>query len=109
MSQRRLHSVIESLANVAVGYTVNVAANFLIFPLFGWALNWRQNVQMGVLYTVISIVRSYLLRRAFNRWHTAPAPKARIYQCADCAFPSFDRADFRLIHGVWVCSMCRPR
>lgn len=69
MSQTKTHSAIEAAANVVVGYTVNLAANFAIFPWFGWDISLTQNLTIGVIYTGVSLARSYALRRAFNRWH----------------------------------------
>lgn len=66
MGQSRLGSLTESLVNIAIGYIVNFCANFAIFPLFGWHLSLRDNLAMGAIYTVISIVRSYAIRRWFN-------------------------------------------
>ncbi len=65
--QRRRHSVLEAFANVAVGLLVNLAANALILPAFGYHPTLRQNVGLVACYTVVSVVRSYALRRAFNR------------------------------------------
>jgi hypothetical protein len=68
MKQTRVNSLIEALANVALGYGVNLMANFAIFPLFGWHITLRQNLLMGVFYTAVSITRSYAIRRWFNAW-----------------------------------------
>jgi hypothetical protein len=65
--QLKRHSLIESISNIVVGYSVNLLANFFIFPLWGWHITLRQNIEIGVIYTVISLVRSYLLRRFFNK------------------------------------------
>jgi hypothetical protein len=67
MSQTRLGSLTESLANLAIGFSVNFAANWLLLPLFGFhTLTLKTNFEIGLLYTVISLVRSYILRRWFN-------------------------------------------
>ena len=67
MAQTKFGSVIESLANIAVGFTINFTANLIILPLFGFHnLTVRNNFIIGILYTVISLVRSYELRRWFN-------------------------------------------
>lgn len=71
MSQSRKHSMFEAIINVVVGFSINFLLNMLVFPLFGWQISAAQNFALGVIYTVISIVRSYTLRRAFNRWHKA--------------------------------------
>ncbi len=69
MSQTRKESAIEAIVNIIVGYTVNIMANFAIFPLFGWEITLQQNLMMGVFYTVVSFVRSYALRRFYNWRH----------------------------------------
>jgi hypothetical protein len=68
MSQSRSHSAVEAVVNVAVGYGVGVAAQALVFPLFGIRLALADNMLMGALFTGISLARSYALRRAFNAW-----------------------------------------
>ncbi len=65
--QTKKHSFIESLANVVVGLVVSLLANYLIFPLFGLSISMTDNLCLGFIYTAISIVRSYCLRRWFNR------------------------------------------
>lgn len=69
-AQSRRESAIEAIQNIIVGYTVNMLANFAIFPLFGWSISLEQNILLGVIYTAISFVRSYALRR-FNNWKSA--------------------------------------
>ena len=71
MSQTRRQSLIEAVINVVVGLGVSMALNFAIFPLFGWHISLQQNLSLGVIYTVVSIARSYCLRRVFNRLHRA--------------------------------------
>lgn len=67
MTQTRLGSLIESIINIAIGLGINLLANALIFPLFGWPLSLSQNLSLGLIYTAISIARSYCIRRWFNR------------------------------------------
>jgi len=64
--QKRRWSLTESFVNILVGYSINLAANFIIFPLWGWTITVKQNLEIGVIYTLISLARSYLLRRAFT-------------------------------------------
>ena len=65
--QSRLMSLIEAWANVFVGYWVSVAANYVVLPWFGFHVSAGQAIGIGVIFTAISLVRSYLLRRWFNR------------------------------------------
>ena len=69
MAQSRKGSLIEAFVNIMVGYWLNVTANFLIFPLFGWQLTLGDSMALGMAYTLISLGRSYGLRRLFNRLH----------------------------------------
>lgn len=66
IGQTRRHSFIEAWANIFVGFTINYIANLLIFPLFGMHISPIDNLLLGLIYTVISLVRSYVLRRWFN-------------------------------------------
>jgi len=66
MKQSRLMSLVESLANVLVGYGVAVATQMAVFPLFGLAVTITENLLIGLIFTVVSIVRSYALRRGFE-------------------------------------------
>ncbi len=66
MSQTRAMSAVESVANVAIGYGVAVASQIVIFPLFGVHLPLSDNLLIGAWFTVISLARSYVVRRVFN-------------------------------------------
>lgn len=66
MSQSKIGSLIESLANIAIGFSINFTANMLVLPLFGYHITLTTNLQLGVIYTGISIARSYCIRRWFN-------------------------------------------
>jgi membrane protein CcdC involved in cytochrome C biogenesis len=66
MKQSRLMSLVESLANVLVGYGVAVATQMVVFPLFSLAVTVFENLLIGLIFTVVSIMRSYMLRRSFE-------------------------------------------
>ena len=65
--QSKRHSALEAVANVAIGYLISVAANVVVLPLFGYAVSIADGFAIGLVFTAISLVRSYALRRAFNR------------------------------------------
>ncbi len=75
MSQSRLGSFIEACINVAIGFWINYFANLLIFPHFGFHISLEANFVMGLIYTAISVVRSYCIRRWFNARIHAVAEK----------------------------------
>jgi hypothetical protein len=66
MTQTRLGSFIEAIINVVIGFGINFTANMFIFPLFGFHITPGANLDLGMIYTVISVVRSYAVRRWFN-------------------------------------------
>ena len=65
--QSRLMSLVEAVANVAVGYGVAVATQIAVFPLFGLAVSLGDNLAIGGVFTAISLIRGYALRRLFER------------------------------------------
>lgn len=66
--QLKRHSALESITNVAVGYGVAVGSQIIIFPFFGLHVPLSDNFIIGIWFTVISLCRSYVLRRIFTRW-----------------------------------------
>ncbi|MBO6885406.1 MAG: hypothetical protein JJ869_17775 [Marivita sp.] len=66
MKQSRLMSLIEAITNVIVGYGVAVVTQILIFPIFGLQTTLGQNLAMGGVFTIVSLFRSFALRRLFE-------------------------------------------
>ena len=66
MKQSRLMSLVESITNVIVGYGVAVVTQILMFPVFGLHTTLGQNLAMGGVFTIVSLARSFLLRRLFE-------------------------------------------
>ena len=64
--QSRRMSLIEAIANVAVGFGVAVTTQVLVFPVFGLEASLSENLAIGCIFTVVSIGRSYALRRLFE-------------------------------------------
>lgn len=69
MKQSKVMSLVESVVNILVGLGVAMAANAIILPMFGFDISFKQNLIFGVAMTVVSIVRSYGLRRLFEALH----------------------------------------
>ena len=67
MRQSRMMSLVEAGTNVAVGYGIAVLTQMAVFPLFGLDATLVQNLAIGAVFTAISLVRSYALRRLFER------------------------------------------
>jgi len=66
--QSRFASLVEAIANVVLGYAAATLTQILVFPLFGIVISLAQNMILGVIFTAVSLARSYLLRRAFENY-----------------------------------------
>lgn len=66
MTQSRFESFLESTANIAVGYGVALLSQVAIFPLFDIRVPFTTNLWIGAWFTLISLIRSYVIRRWFN-------------------------------------------
>lgn len=72
--QSRLGSLLEACMNILIGFGINFAANMLILPFFGFHITVSENLVLGLIYTGISVARSYAVRRWFD---------ARIHRLAE--------------------------
>lgn len=80
MTQTRLGSLIEAVMNVLIGYGVAILSQVLVFPLFGIYVPLRTNLWIGAWFTLISLVRSYIIRRWFNARLSATAARIANYR-----------------------------
>lgn len=71
--QSRKHSFIESLTNVLIGYVIAFGSQLLIFPMYGGTFTLEQNLYIGAWFTLVSVARSYIIRRWFTK-KTEAAP-----------------------------------
>lgn len=79
MSQPRTHSLIEAVANTAIGFAVSLAATVIVLPAFGQSPTFGESAGITACFTILSILRQYALRRFFNRceWHELIYPGNR--------------------------------
>lgn len=66
--QSRRQSLIEAITNVAVGYALAVLTQIVVFPWFGLKVSLNDNLAIGAMFVIVSLLRSYALRRLFERW-----------------------------------------
>ena len=64
--QSRTMSAVEACTNIAVGAAINWTATMLVLPIFGHSVTAGDAGCMTLIFTGISFVRSYVLRRVFN-------------------------------------------
>jgi len=68
MKQSRLMSLVETVANVIVGYGVAVVTQIVVFPWFGIEATLDEHLVIGLAFVGVSLARGYLLRRMFERF-----------------------------------------
>lgn len=67
--QSKRHSLLEACIGTSIGFGVAFAANFVVLPAFGYTPSVGENILITTFFTIISIVRSYFVRRLFNWLH----------------------------------------
>lgn len=68
--QSKKHSLLEAALSTFIGFFVAYWAGWFILPAFGFAVTHQSNFIITCLFTVISVIRGYLVRRLFNLLHT---------------------------------------
>ena len=67
LMQSKRWSLIEAVTNTGVGWCINYLANLLVLNALGLHVSPGKALSISVIFTLISVVRSYTLRRIFNR------------------------------------------
>ena len=67
MIQSRMMSFVEAVINVVVGYLLAIVTQLAVFPLFGIEAALGEHLAIGAAFLSVSLARSYLLRRLFER------------------------------------------
>ena len=66
MQQTKQKSLIESVAQTAIGLLTSILIQVIIYPLMGIPVTFSQNVIITLVFFAVSIVRGYFVRRLFN-------------------------------------------
>jgi hypothetical protein len=66
MNQSKTKSLIEAIVNTLVGFFVSLGITGIVLPLYGYNITLQDNLHITVIFTISSILRSYVLRRVFN-------------------------------------------
>lgn len=67
MTQSRTQSALETTLNIGSGYLLAMATQAVLYPLYGIHTSVSQDAGIAAVFTVVSLVRSYVWRRIFNR------------------------------------------
>ena len=60
-------SLVETVTNIAIGLVISLISQIIIFKAYGINLPINDNVAIVLWFTLISVIRSYAIRRLFNR------------------------------------------
>jgi hypothetical protein len=64
--QKRMHSLVETVFNVTLGFVLSYYVTDVVMPLYGHHVSHAENLQITGIFTIVSLVRSYVVRRMFN-------------------------------------------
>lgn len=66
LMQSKKESFIETLTSVFVGWLIGVILNMLVLPLFDYNITVIDSLWVSLIFTVVSVIRGYIIRRFFN-------------------------------------------
>ena len=66
LMQSKKDSLIESLTSTTIGWLIGVILNMLVLPLFDYDVSLTDGVLISIIFTAVSVIRSYVIRRWFN-------------------------------------------
>ena len=64
--QTKKLSMIESVTSVGIGCFIGVIINLTVLPLFGYDVSLTDGLLISIIFTAVSVIRSYVIRRWFN-------------------------------------------
>ena len=64
--QTKKQSMIESLTSTTIGWLIGVILNLTVLPLFDYNITVTDSLLVSLIFTMVSVVRGYLIRRFFN-------------------------------------------
>jgi len=67
--QSRVMSLVETTLSTAIGFIVAVLTQMLVFPIWGLSTTFADDLGIAAIFTVVSIIRGYWVRRLFNWLH----------------------------------------
>ena len=65
--QSKLESLTEAVINTFIGFVIAFISQLVFFPIVGIEVTLEQNFILNVLFTLVSIIRTYVIRRYFNK------------------------------------------
>lgn len=69
LGQSRPHSLLETTLSTLLGLTVALITQIIVFPWFDILIPFETNLTLAAIFTFVSILRGYAVRRLFNHFH----------------------------------------
>lgn len=67
--QSKSMSLAETCLSTGIGFVVAMGTQLVVFPFFGFHTTHTDNFLIASIFTVVSIIRGYFVRRLFNHIH----------------------------------------
>ena len=67
MTQSKKFSLIEATTNTAIGFVIALCTQLVIYPVMGIVVSIQENIIITAVFTAVSILRGYIIRRLFNK------------------------------------------
>jgi hypothetical protein len=68
--QSRAMSLLEAATNVVVGFALAILTQLTVFPVLDLPISTPQAMLTSAIFTAISLLRGFALRRLFERFRT---------------------------------------
>ena len=66
--QSKRSSLVEAGINTVIGYVISLLVQLVAYPAFGHSFTLAQNLGLGVVFAIVSLIRGYVIRRWFNQY-----------------------------------------
>lgn len=67
MKQSKNKSLVETITQTFIGLIVSILIQRILFPIMDIPVNFGQNIIITIVFTAVSIIRGYVIRRIFNK------------------------------------------
>jgi hypothetical protein len=68
MKDNKLKSLTESILNILIWFIIAYISNLIVLPMFWYNVTAEDWFWIAIVFTIISLVRSYIIRRLFVNW-----------------------------------------
>ena len=76
MGQSKKHSALEAVVNVTTGLLLSIfIIQPIVFSIWDIHLTVGENTTIAIIFTIVSLVRGYAVRRWFNYIHHGGIPE----------------------------------